>query len=105
MGLGRAARGVRQPALVGVATTTTGRAASAAVRGQLSQNDTCREYDPVTRRRMTAIVLTVYDRDWRDGRIGAWIRAYRPDLLTATAPAASLATPPSARPAPPAPPA
>ena len=29
----------------------------------------------------TAIVLPIYEKNWADGRIGAWIRAYRPDLL------------------------
>lgn len=77
----RAARGVRQAALVGVSTTTVDPGTSRLVRGQLRQNDSCREIDPVTGRRMSAIVLTVYDRDWRNGRIGEWIGAYRPDLL------------------------
>lgn len=27
------------------------------------------------------IMLTIYDKNWADGRIGEWIRAYRPDLL------------------------
>lgn len=27
------------------------------------------------------IMLTIYDKDWAGGRIGDWIRAYRPDLL------------------------
>jgi hypothetical protein len=54
------ARGRRQPALVGVATVSAG--------GQ-------------TGSAQTAIVLGVYDRDWYGGRIGAWIRAYRPDLF------------------------
>lgn len=82
-----AARGGRPPALIGVATTTAlTRNVPKLVRGQLQQNDSCREYDPVTRRRMRAIVLTVYCRDWQTGRIGDWIRAYRPDLLTAGQP-------------------
>jgi len=25
--------------------------------------------------------LSNYDQDWRQSRIGAWIRAYRPDVL------------------------
>jgi hypothetical protein len=28
-----------------------------------------------------AIVLPIYEKNWADGRVGAWIRAYRPDLL------------------------
>jgi hypothetical protein len=28
-----------------------------------------------------AIVLSIYEKSWEDGRVGAWIRAYRPDLL------------------------
>lgn len=53
-------RGRRRPALVGTATVTAGATSGSAP---------------------TAIILSVYERDWRDGRIGAWIRAYRPDLL------------------------
>lgn len=29
-----------------------------------------------------AIVLPIYEKSWENGRIGAWIRAYRPDLLS-----------------------
>jgi hypothetical protein len=79
-----AARGGWLPALVGVASTTTvTQSIPKVVRGQLQQNDSCREVDPVTRRRMKAIVLPVFDEEWRTGRIGDWIRAYRPDLFTA----------------------
>jgi hypothetical protein len=28
-----------------------------------------------------AIVLPIFDKSWENGRIGEWIRAYRPDLL------------------------
>ena len=38
--------------------------------------------DPETSRPFVAVLLTHYDRDWRTGRIGAWVRAYRPDLFT-----------------------
>ena len=32
--------------------------------------------------RQRAIVLTHYDPNWRTGRIGQWVRAYRPDLMS-----------------------
>lgn len=31
--------------------------------------------------RQTAVALSLFDPQWRTGRIGQWIRAYRPDLL------------------------
>lgn len=74
------ARGRRQPALVGAATVTAGAKTSTA---------------------STAIILSVYDRDWYNGRIGAWIRAYRPDLLADgqhQRPAPPAASAPLARP-------
>jgi len=31
---------------------------------------------------LCAILLSHYDEHWERGRIGQWIRAYRPDILT-----------------------
>lgn len=36
----------------------------------------------------TAIVLPIYEQSWENGRIGGWIRAYRPDLLPSYPPPA-----------------
>lgn len=37
--------------------------------------------DEHTGQSVHAIILSQYEPNWPDGRIGAWIRAYRPDLL------------------------
>lgn len=51
------------------------------LRRQLSQNDRARPRHPDSDEPVRAILLSHYDPDWRNGRIGQWIRAYRPDLL------------------------
>jgi hypothetical protein len=76
-----AARRPRRPALIGLATTTVAPGTPMLVREQIRQNNGCRDIDRETGNRLTAIVLTVYDQNWEQGRIGEWIRAYRPDLL------------------------
>jgi hypothetical protein len=40
------------------------------------------DVDPAGSHELTAIVLGIYDKNWENGRIGDWIRAYRPDLLS-----------------------
>lgn len=71
-----------QPALIGLGDTAIAPGTPKVVLGQIRQNTTCRDIDPATGRMLTAIVLTVYDKNWAGGRIGEWIRAYRPDLLS-----------------------
>jgi hypothetical protein len=60
--------------LVGEGSTSLTPDAPVLLRKQIAQND-----QPGALR---SIVLTHYDPDWRAGRIGQWIRAYRPDLMT-----------------------
>lgn len=54
---------------------------------QIDQNDHGLPMD-ASGRTLRAIALSHYDQDWRNGRIGAWLRAYRPDLLDGTPDAA-----------------
>ncbi len=74
-----------QDALVGTGRLTVSPSASKLVRGQIARNQGARDFDPRTHRRLTAILLPAFDEDWRTGRIGAWVRAHRPDLLSGTA--------------------
>jgi hypothetical protein len=70
-----------QDALIGNGRLTVSPTASKLVRGQIARNQGARDVDPRTGRRLTAIVLTAYDKNWRIGRIGQWVQAHRPDLL------------------------
>lgn len=73
-----------QDALIGKGRLTVSPTASKLVRGQIGRNQGARDVDPRTGGRLSAIVLTAYDEDWRTGRIGQWVRAQRPDLLAET---------------------
>lgn len=64
-----------QPALIGPALSRPELDRSA-VRPELRE-----DIDPGRPRPQAAIVLPIYEKDWETGRIGAWIRAYRADLL------------------------
>jgi len=77
-----AARRADQDALVGPGTLSLSPEASSILKAQFDQNMKQRQMDPETSRPFVAVLLTHYDRDWRTGRIGAWVRAYRPDLFT-----------------------
>jgi hypothetical protein len=70
-----------QDALIGKGRLTVSPAASKLVRGQIARNQGARDFDPRTGSRLTAIVLPAYDKNWRNGRIGQWVQAHRPDLL------------------------
>lgn len=59
--------------LVGDGSLTLSPDAPVLLRKQVAQND-----QPG---RPRAIVVTHFDPDWRAGRIGQWVRAYRPDLM------------------------
>lgn len=67
--------------LIGAGTMTLSGGASRTLRAQVAQNDAGQPADPKTGQPPRAIILTHYDPNWRAGRIGQWIRAYRPDLL------------------------
>jgi hypothetical protein len=71
-----------QDALIGSGSLKVSSSASRIVRVQIAQNQSVRTFEPGTAHQSAAIVLPVYDGDWRNGRIGDWVRAYRPDLLT-----------------------
>jgi hypothetical protein len=75
------ARRRAQAALIGRGTTTIAPDTPAQVRGQIRANDGSRYIDPATGQRLIAIVLPVFDENWQRGRIGEWIKAYRPDIL------------------------
>jgi hypothetical protein len=51
------------------------------LRAQIEQHERTQDAHPNSGEPLRAITLTHYDRDWRTGRIGQWIDAYRPDLL------------------------
>ena len=64
---------LRDEHLIGEGSLSVSRKAPAWVRWRIK-----RSYKTWRKRR---IVLTHYDPRWRTGRIGQWIRAYRPDLM------------------------
>jgi len=70
-----------QQALMGASTVTLSPDAPAMLRAQVRQNFEAWESDPRTGQPEGGIHLSNYDQDWRQSRIGAWIRAYRPDVL------------------------
>lgn len=74
-GAGPAKRPVE--ALVGTGTMTLAADAPASIREDYGSG----ESDPDSGLPLCGIPLPPYDLDWRRGRIGEWIRAYRPDLL------------------------
>jgi hypothetical protein len=67
--------------LIGAGTLTMSPNAPMLLRTQVEQGDQGRDVHPATGQPLRAIALTHYDPNWRVGRIGQWIRAYRPDLL------------------------
>jgi len=79
--LGTASSKRPQQALMGAGTLTLSPDAPAMLRTQVRQNLEARESDPRTGQPEVGIHLSNYDQDWRQSRIGAWIRAYRPDVL------------------------
>lgn len=67
----------KEMGLLGVARISVNPGASILVKRQLEQN-----FGPDLDRVQTGVVLSYFERDWENGRIGQWIRAYRPDLLS-----------------------
>jgi len=67
----------KEMALLGTARLTVKPDAPAMVKTQVKQN--LGGQDP--ERAQTGVILTHFDKEWETGRIGQWIRAYRPDLL------------------------
>lgn len=71
-----------QDGLIGAGAMTLKPGAPAMLRTQVAQNNRGRQVDPASGQPLNAILLAQYDPNWPQGRIGAWIRAYRPDLLS-----------------------
>jgi hypothetical protein len=65
---------MKEERLIGEGSLSVSPDAPRRVRRQVKQDDQFRQ--------PRAIVLTHYDPRWRSGRIGQWIRAYRPDLMS-----------------------
>lgn len=78
---GRAASVRPENALIGAGALTVSPDAPRHLRAQIEQNDESRDIHPASGQPSRAIALSSFDPDWRSGRIGEWIRAYRPDLL------------------------
>lgn len=70
-----------QAGLIGAAAMVLKPGAPAMLRTQVAQNSRGRQVDPASGQPLSAILLAQYDPNWPQGRIGAWIRAYRPDLF------------------------
>jgi hypothetical protein len=64
---------LREERLIGEGSLSLSPKAPAWVRRQIKKRE------PLRRR---GIVLTHFDPRWRTGRIGQWVRAYRPDLMS-----------------------
>jgi hypothetical protein len=74
------ARRPEQDALFGIATTPPSATPSSLVAAQARQYQNSPAGGSTAR--PAPIFLTPYDQNWRSGRIGEWINAYRPDLLS-----------------------
>lgn len=68
--------------LLGIATREWKPDASRLAVATVTQNVLNNGADPLTGEPLTAIIAQQYEVAWRTGRIGAWVTAYRPDLLT-----------------------
>lgn len=69
--------------LIGAGRLVVSPEAPRLVQAQVKQNDQGRELQPETGQPLRAIGLTKFDPNWRNGRIGEWVAAYRPDLFSA----------------------
>jgi hypothetical protein len=69
--------------LIGAGKMTVSPQTPRLVQAQVKQNDQGRERQPESGQPLRAIGLTKFDPHWRTGRIGQWVAAYRPDLVTA----------------------
>ena len=76
-----AVQGTREHGLVGAGMLTVNPGAKALKRVQVTQFLNGGPADPRIGQRPMGVPLARFDRNWQDGRIGQWVRAYRPDLL------------------------
>lgn len=70
-----------EDALIGAGVLTLGPGAPISLRAQVAQNDRGLSVVPETGQPVRSIILNHFETDWRNGQIGRWIAAYRPDLL------------------------
>lgn len=64
--------------LIGVGRISLDPSASVLVKAQLKQNFAGQDLEHAK----TGVALAHFDEDWENGRIGQWIQAYRPDLMS-----------------------
>lgn len=81
MGVIEAIQGTREHGLVGAGVLSPTPEATALKRLQVTQFLQDGPADPRIGGRPLGIPLARFDPNWRHGRIGQWVRAYRPDLL------------------------
>ncbi len=77
-----ALQGTREHGLLGAGRLTTTPGVHDLRQRQVSQFLAGGAPDPRIGQRPMGIPLTRFERNWQQGRIGEWVRAYRPDLLS-----------------------
>lgn len=80
-GVADATTGAPEHGLVGAGVLTAKPEAPALVKKQVQQFLNGGPDDPEIGQRPMGIPLLRFNRNWQNGRIGEWVRAYRPDLL------------------------
>jgi len=80
-GIATATQGTHEHGLVGAGVLTTKPDAPRLLKMQVKQFLGDGPADPQIGQRPMGIPLLRFDRNWQDGRIGEWVRGYRPDLL------------------------
>lgn len=80
-GIAAATQGTHEHGLVGAGVLTTNSDAPRLLKAQVKQFLKDGPADPQIGQRPMGIPLRRFDRDWQCGRIGEWVRGYRPDLL------------------------
>jgi hypothetical protein len=72
----------RDDGLIGAGKLTVNPSAPHMLRQQVEQNDARLQVHPESGLPIRAVGLGKFEPDWRNGRIGQWVKAYRPDLFT-----------------------
>ena len=80
-GIASATQGTHEHGLVGAGVLTTSPDAPRLLKAQVKQFLNDGPADPLIGQRPMGIPLLRFNRDWQSGRIGEWVRSYRPDLL------------------------
>ncbi len=68
--------------LVGIGSITLAPSAGVMQRETFRQNETRNGVDPATGQPLVALYLQQFDLTWPDGRIGQWVRHFRPDVFS-----------------------